>query len=224
LEVEVGSEMMRAFASDCKAKTIKLGNGYSESFRSVYKLRIPPTPELAEAAFGGDNRTLVKWFGSAPAGPVQLLRDGVQGIGGAQFGRPIVPGGGQGKVGVFALDPEWAEEGNGGGEGTVAIRGQDDGHVVGQLLQLGVFATRSPVRPNGIGLSVAGITNVDVERGEVRLAWIDAEDGSPILDIKPYHPSSDRIESPHMPSWCAHWPRSLEQSASFDWSTLFRQG
>ena len=37
-------------------------------------------------------------------------------------------------------------------------------------------------------------------------------------DKKPYTPSIDRIEKPETPKWCAHWPKSYEQSGSFDWN------
>ncbi|WP_181685203.1 tRNA (N6-threonylcarbamoyladenosine(37)-N6)-methyltransferase TrmO [Halorhabdus salina] len=49
---------------------------------------------------------------------------------------------------------------------------------------LGVFATRAPDRPNGIGLSVVRI--LDVEDGRIDISAIDAFDGTPVLDIKPY--------------------------------------
>lgn len=53
----------------------------------------------------------------------------------------------------------------------------------------GIFATRSPKRPNPIGLSVyrlLGITGTTVRIGDV-----DAVDGSPVLDIKPFVPAFD---------------------------------
>ena len=85
--------------------------------------------------------------------------------------------------------------------------------------ELGVFATRSPMRPNPIAVSSAGITYVD--ETVVGLDYIDAYPGSPVLDIKPYTPSIDRIESPSVPTWCAHWPRSVEESGDFDWEAEF---
>jgi tRNA-Thr(GGU) m(6)t(6)A37 methyltransferase TsaA len=87
--------------------------------------------------------------------------------------------------------------------------------------RLGVFATRHPRRPNPIGLSVAQLTGVDVRRGILHLAWVDCLDGTPLLDLKPYHPSADRVEIPRIPAWCAHWPASVEASASFDWGRVF---
>ncbi len=87
--------------------------------------------------------------------------------------------------------------------------------------RLGVFATRSPMRPNPIALSCAGVTYIDRENGVVGLTYIDANDGSPLLDIKPYTPSLDRVESPEVPGWCAHWPRDCESSGDFDWEAEF---
>ena len=48
----------------------------------------------------------------------------------------------------------------------------------------GVFATRSQYRPNGIGATVARI--ISVEDNILTVAGLDAQDGSPVLDIKPH--------------------------------------
>jgi tRNA-Thr(GGU) m(6)t(6)A37 methyltransferase TsaA len=48
----------------------------------------------------------------------------------------------------------------------------------------GVFATRSPRRPNPIGLTVVEL--LGREGGELRVRGVDMLDGTPILDIKPY--------------------------------------
>lgn len=87
--------------------------------------------------------------------------------------------------------------------------------------RIGTFATRSPRRPNPIALSCVQILAVDREAGVIHIPYVDAEPGTPILDIKPYTPSLDRVESPGVPDWCAGWPRSLEASASFDWEAVF---
>ena len=87
--------------------------------------------------------------------------------------------------------------------------------------QIGVFATRSPYRPNSLCISVAQLICVDPERGRVELAWIDAEPGTPIFDTKPYHGSDDRVRDLVMPSWCDHWPRYLEESEAFNWEEEF---
>jgi tRNA-Thr(GGU) m(6)t(6)A37 methyltransferase TsaA len=58
----------------------------------------------------------------------------------------------------------------------------------------GVFATRSQYRPNGIGATVALI--VGVEGNVVTVTGLDAQDGSPVLDIKPYAEGFDAPAEP----------------------------
>lgn len=87
--------------------------------------------------------------------------------------------------------------------------------------KLGVFATRSPARPNPIAVSTADIAYVDEGTGTVGLYYIDAFPGSPVLDLKPYTPSIDRVEHASTPEWCCHWPESYEQSGDFDWAAEF---
>lgn len=60
---------------------------------------------------------------------------------------------------------------------------------------LGVFATRSPVRPSPIGLSVVRLTGITREQGKcwLELSGIDLLDGTPVLDIKPYVPYVDCV-------------------------------
>jgi len=86
---------------------------------------------------------------------------------------------------------------------------------------MGIFATRSPVRPNPIALSTSEIIHIDDQNGIIQLAYIDANDGTPVLDLKPYTPSLDRVETPDVPAWCGHWPRSIEDSGDFDWEDVF---
>lgn len=86
----------------------------------------------------------------------------------------------------------------------------------------GVFATRSPARPNPIAMSVVAIGAVDPNGGHVSVPYIDAEPGTPVLDIKPYFPASDRIMEVTTPDWCAHWPKDYEGSTAFDWAGEFR--
>ena len=87
--------------------------------------------------------------------------------------------------------------------------------------QMGIFATRSPVRPNPIGLSITGITRLDTDRGIIHIDYIDADTDSPLLDIKPYHPCSDRLKEVTVPDWCRHWPQWYEDSAAFNWADEF---
>ena len=86
---------------------------------------------------------------------------------------------------------------------------------------MGIFATRSPIRPNPIALSTVKIINIDHDKGIIKIPYIDAKNGSPVIDIKPYTPSLDRVEVFRVPEWCKHWPVSLEQSANFDWENEF---
>lgn len=69
---------------------------------------------------------------------------------------------------------------------------------LGGNVRKGVFATRSPFRPNAIGLSVVHLLSIerDPELGSVLVvAGADMMDGTPIFDIKPYLPYSDSIRS-----------------------------
>lgn len=61
--------------------------------------------------------------------------------------------------------------------------------------KLGVFATRSPHRPNRLGLSVVKMVKLDMAGKEVVLhvSGVDMVTGTPILDIKPYVPYVDSV-------------------------------
>jgi len=55
----------------------------------------------------------------------------------------------------------------------------------------GVFALRSPARPNPVGLHVARLLSLDAAAGTLLLDAIDVLDGTPVIDLKPYLPSTD---------------------------------
>jgi len=57
----------------------------------------------------------------------------------------------------------------------------------------GIYASRHPCRPNGIGLSIVRLDKVDENVLSIR--GVDVLDGTPLLDIKPYIPKFDNIES-----------------------------
>ena len=80
---------------------------------------------------------------------------------------------------------------------------------------VGVFACRSEYRPNPIAVTTMPILSVDVEAGEVILPWIDAFDGSPVIDLKPYIPICDRIRDLHVAPWMADWPLWMEDAAEY---------
>lgn len=63
-------------------------------------------------------------------------------------------------------------------------------------VRVGVFSTRSPHRPNPIGLSLARIDRVDCDRRHVWLNGLDLVDGTPVYDIKPYIPLDSLSLSP----------------------------
>jgi len=65
--------------------------------------------------------------------------------------------------------------------------------------RMGVLATRSPHRPNPIGLSVAEV--VAVGDGRVVLGGADIVDGTPVLDVKPYVPFCDSCPTAAAPPW-----------------------
>lgn len=62
--------------------------------------------------------------------------------------------------------------------------------------RVGVFATRSPFRPNPIGLSVVKLEGIDFDHPDgpvLKLRGVDLVDGTPVLDIKPYIPYADSL-------------------------------
>jgi len=64
--------------------------------------------------------------------------------------------------------------------------------------KVGLFASRSPHRPNPIGISAVKLEKIDLEaKGgpEIHVSDVDLLDGTPILDIKPYIPLADKIDS-----------------------------
>jgi len=64
---------------------------------------------------------------------------------------------------------------------------------------MGVFATRSPDRPNPIGKSTVRLLG---RRGNIlKVKGLDAIDGTPVLDIKPYIPGYDSIDNATAPPW-----------------------
>jgi tRNA-Thr(GGU) m(6)t(6)A37 methyltransferase TsaA len=65
----------------------------------------------------------------------------------------------------------------------------------------GVFASRSPARPTPLGLSIVAILDIEKETHRIIIDQIDAFDSTPIVDIKPYMPSSDRVDEAKVPPW-----------------------
>jgi tRNA-Thr(GGU) m(6)t(6)A37 methyltransferase TsaA len=72
--------------------------------------------------------------------------------------------------------------------------------------RVGVFASRSPHRPNPIGMSAVQLDRIDLDAPggvEIHLSGVDLLDGTPVLDIKPYLPYADSI-----PEASSGWAKS----------------
>lgn len=63
----------------------------------------------------------------------------------------------------------------------------------------GVFATHSPLRPNLIGLTLCRIKTI--EDNVIEVDTIDAIDGTPVLDIKCFIPTSRSLDTLRLPDW-----------------------
>jgi len=66
-------------------------------------------------------------------------------------------------------------------------------------VETGVFACRSPSRPNPIGLCVVKL--LKTEECLLTVKGLDGLEGSPIIDIKPYIPRADSIPNAQVPEW-----------------------
>lgn len=49
----------------------------------------------------------------------------------------------------------------------------------------------------------------------VILPWIDAFDGTPVIDLKPFIPSSDRVRDFRVAPWMAAWPEWMEDAGAY---------
>ncbi len=72
-------------------------------------------------------------------------------------------------------------------------RGRED------MPEVGIFAQRAKHRPNPIGLTAVRL--LSVRDDVITVQGLDAIDGSPVLDVKPYFPAFDRVESATTPEW-----------------------
>jgi tRNA-Thr(GGU) m(6)t(6)A37 methyltransferase TsaA len=81
--------------------------------------------------------------------------------------------------------------------------------ILGGEKRVGVFATRSPHRPNPLGLSLVKIESIVIAPGvaQIHVSGHDFVDGTPILDIKPYVASYDVPQTP-----ASHWSDALVQA------------
>jgi len=79
-------------------------------------------------------------------------------------------------------------------------QGRDD------MPMVGIFAQRAKDRPNPIGITACEL--VDVSDNVITVRGLDAIDGTPVLDLKPYFPVYDCRENAVIPEWV---PRLMEQ-------------
>ena len=71
-------------------------------------------------------------------------------------------------------------------------------------VETGVFACRSPSRPNPVGLCVVEL--MDVRGCRLRVRGLDAFEGSPLVDVKPYIPRADSVPRARVPDWTGRGP------------------
>ncbi|MFQ6014802.1 MAG: tRNA (N6-threonylcarbamoyladenosine(37)-N6)-methyltransferase TrmO [Anaerolineae bacterium] len=75
-----------------------------------------------------------------------------------------------------------------------------------ELPLVGIFATRSPVRPNPIGITAVKL--LERQGNRLKVLGLDAYDGTPVLDIKPYLTKGDSIEDATVADWAKQlWER-----------------
>ena len=75
-------------------------------------------------------------------------------------------------------------------------RGMED------MPEVGVFAQRTKFRPNPIG--VTAVKLLGIAGNVVTVRGLDALDGTPVLDLKPYLPPFDRVDEVKTPPWVGH--------------------
>ena len=137
-------------------------------------------------------------------------------------GMPIQSVGAKGIAGWIELDPRYAD-------GLRDLDGFEYIHLIYHLHQMseaklivmpfldntprGVFATRSPKRPNALGLSVVRLVGVNGTR--VDIEDVDMMDGTPLLDIKPYVPAFD-VRTTKRIGWFAGKINHIDQIRSDD--------
>ncbi|MGZ3713202.1 MAG: tRNA (N6-threonylcarbamoyladenosine(37)-N6)-methyltransferase TrmO, partial [Bdellovibrionota bacterium] len=88
-----------------------------------------------------------------------------------------------------------------------------------EMEKVGVFASRSPHRPNPIGMSVVKLEHVDREAAggvEIHLSGVDLLDHTPVLDIKPYIAYADSVPDAN-PGWAheeiARYPVAFSEAS-----------
>ncbi len=83
-------------------------------------------------------------------------------------------------------------------------------HPIGnpEFPEVGVFATHSPVRPNPVLVTTARL--LERNGNVLKVTGLDALDGSPVLDIKPYVPPQGELKDAAAPSWMRQINREFD--------------
>jgi tRNA (adenine37-N6)-methyltransferase len=68
-----------------------------------------------------------------------------------------------------------------------------------QMPKVGIFSQRAKDRPNYLGFTAVEL--LAVGENDITVRGLDAIDGTPVIDIKPYFPQYDRILSARVPDW-----------------------
>lgn len=129
--------------------------------------------------------------------PIGIIRSPFQ----DPSGTPIQPSAARGVMGSVVLDPEF-EPGLQDLEGFSHLVLLYHFHRAGRVHlrvkpfldeeKRGIFATRAPRRPNGIGLSVVELLHI--KGNVITIQNVDVLDGTPLLDIKPYVPDFNLVD------------------------------
>ena len=128
-------------------------------------------------------------------------------------------------VSVIDLSPQWAEGLDGIEEFSHIIvvfyldRTRDGQslrlktHPMGrpELPEVGIFATRSPFRPNGIGVTTVKLLRR--KSNTLTVEGLDAYDGTPVLDIKPYLPWRDLVSNATVATWTQQLWQMLDKTS-----------
>jgi tRNA-Thr(GGU) m(6)t(6)A37 methyltransferase TsaA len=78
----------------------------------------------------------------------------------------------------------------------------------------GVFACRAEYRPNPIMITTCNILYIDEKNGVIQIPYIDAFDGTPIVDLKAFFPI-ERPKNVEVPEWVSDWPEWMEDAAEW---------
>ena len=89
--------------------------------------------------------------------------------------------------------------------------------------KIGVFASRSPVRPNPIAITVVKVMKVDRDNNRIYISDIESYDHTPLLGILDYDADTDRVDGVKVPEWAKDWPDCMDGQNSCDKDALEKE-